>query len=155
MSKEKIIKIIKDNKDIDAGDFTDGVDENTVKNLENELKVTLPESYKWFLLNYGSGGLYGVDILGVGLVGVKQINQASVVKVTKEYRDVDLDKDLVIIEDCGEYMYCLDTSQMQNAECPVVSWDQMGGIGIVIANNFYDFLYDRLSNGKEAWEEDI
>lgn len=109
---------MKDNKDKDAGDFTGGVDENTIKDLENVLQVTLPNSYKWFLEEYGSGGIYGAEKL------IDNLNEASVIETTKEYRDVGLDKDLVIIEDCGEYMYCLDTSQLENGECLVVSWDQ-------------------------------
>ncbi|MFC7393062.1 SMI1/KNR4 family protein [Scopulibacillus cellulosilyticus] len=154
ISKEKVEKIIKENKDKDAGFFTGRVDENVVKSLENELQVNLPNSYKWFLLNYGSGGLYGVDILGVEKL-IENLNEAWVIETTKEYRELGLDKELIVIEDIDIVLYCLDTSQLQNGECPVVSWDQLEGYDMIEAENFYDFLFERLSSGKEAWEEEI
>ena len=61
-------------------DFTGGVSEDQVKETENKLQVPLPESYKWFLRNYGSGGIFGVDIIGYDLVG------PSVVDATKDYQ---------------------------------------------------------------------
>ncbi|MCY9389544.1 SMI1/KNR4 family protein, partial [Bacillus haynesii] len=39
-----------------------------------------PESYKWFLKNYGSGGIFGVEIIGYDLEG------AYVVEQTEDYR---------------------------------------------------------------------
>ncbi len=45
-------------------DFTGGIGEDKISKIEQDLKVKLPESYKWFLRNYGSGGVYGIDILG-------------------------------------------------------------------------------------------
>ncbi len=41
-------------------DFTGGVSEDKVKETELKLQVSLPDSYKWFLRNYGYGGLFGV-----------------------------------------------------------------------------------------------
>ncbi|MFE5426364.1 SMI1/KNR4 family protein [Peribacillus simplex] len=37
-------------------DFTGGVSEDKLKETEQKLQVPLPESYKWFLKNYGSDG---------------------------------------------------------------------------------------------------
>ncbi|MCM2604232.1 SMI1/KNR4 family protein [Rossellomorea marisflavi] len=50
---------------MESDDFTGGVDKKQVDNVQNTLQLKLPESYKWFLTNYGSGRLFGVDILGV------------------------------------------------------------------------------------------
>lgn len=50
----------------ETNDFTGGVDKAQITFVQNELGVELPESYKWFLSNYGSGGMFGVDIQGVG-----------------------------------------------------------------------------------------
>jgi antitoxin YobK len=148
MSKVEIERLI--NENIDTGLFTGGIKESLIKEIEKELQVTLPKSYKWFLCNYGSGGIFGVDIIGVG-----KLNQNIVVTDTKKARDLGLDKDLVIIEDCDEFMYCLDTSELSNGECPVVSWDNHSGYDSVEANNFYEFLLERLTDAKDAWEEDF
>jgi hypothetical protein len=147
MIKKNLERIIQENKD--SGFFTGGVDEQIISDIEEELGVTLPQSYKWFLLNYGSGGVFGVNILGVG-----KANRPISAIATKEKRKFGLNKELVIIEDCDEYYYCLDTGKLIDSECPVISWDQFEEIDSIEANNFYEFFYNRLIDSKEAWEED-
>lgn len=146
MSRKEIEQIIAEN--IEKGYFTGGTTENMVKQIEESLNINLSESYKWFLMNYGSGGIFGVNILGVG-----KSNNPIVVTETTEYRKYGLEKNLVIIEDCDEYFYCLDTSELIDGECPVVSWDQHVGFDSIEANNFNDFLLERLSDAGESWEE--
>lgn len=149
MGKEELIIFINENKESD--DFTGGVDESQIELVKNELGVELPDSYKWFLATYGSGGLFGVDILGVG-----KSNRAPVVDNTRRYRDLGLDKDLVVIEDAGEYVYCLYTSKMENNECPVIAWNRPDGLDDYnTAKDFNEFLSERLLDAKEAWEEDF
>ncbi|WP_316397512.1 SMI1/KNR4 family protein [Metabacillus litoralis] len=95
------------------------------------------------------GGIFWVDILGVA-----KSNIASVVIETERYGKLGLAKDLVVIENCGEYVYCLDTSKLENNECPVIVWDRQAGIDEMIeANNFFEFLLERLINAKVVWEE--
>lgn len=149
MDKEELIHFINEHKESD--DFTGGVDESQINSIQNELGVELPESYKWFLTTYGSGGLYGVNILGVA-----KSNRATVVVNTKRYRDLGMDKDLVVIEDAGEYAYCLYISEMENNECPVIAWNRPGRLDDYnTAKDFYEFLSQRLLDAKEAWEEDF
>ena len=62
MSKNELTTFINENKESD--DFTGGVDERQIAFIQNELGVELPKSYRWFLSNYGSGGIFGVDISG-------------------------------------------------------------------------------------------
>ncbi|KAA0760101.1 SMI1/KNR4 family protein [Bacillus sp. SH5-2] len=149
MNKEELINFIKINMESD--DFTGGVDKKQVDYVQDTLQLKLPESYKWFLTNYGSGGLFGVDILGVA-----KSNIASIVIETESYRDLGMSEHLVVIEDIGEYAYCLDTSNMENNECPVIAWDRQGGLDDYnTAKNFYEFLSQRLLDAKEAWEEEF
>lgn len=149
MDKEELTNFINKHKELD--DFTGGVDESQINLVQNELGVELPESFKWFLTNYGSGGLFGTDILGVA-----KSTRASVVVNTKRYRDLGLEKDLVVIENAGEYVYCLFTSEMENNECPVIAWNRLGGLDDYnTAKNFYEFLSQRLLEAQEAWEEDF
>ncbi|WP_167330837.1 SMI1/KNR4 family protein, partial [Paenibacillus sonchi] len=52
------------------------------------------------------------------------------------------------------FFYCLDTTDISNEECSVISWDRMSGFNGKRADNFYEFLFERLSDAKENWEED-
>lgn len=149
MNKAELTDFIK--KYMEPDDFTGGVDERQIDYIQDTLELKLPESYKWFLNNYGSGGLYGVDILGVA-----KSNIATVVIETENYRDLGMKGKLIVIEDIDEYGYCLDTSNMKNGECPVIAWNKQGGLDDYnTAENFYEFLSQRLSDAKEAWEEDF
>ena len=149
MNKEELTNFI--NNNMESDDFTGGVDEKQISYVQDTLKLKLPESYKWFLTNYGSGGLFGVDILGVA-----KSNIPSVVIETESYRDLGMSENLVVIEDIDEYAYCLDISNMENNECPVIAWNRQGGLDDYnTANNFYEFLSQRLLDAKEAWEEDF
>ncbi|MGM0805596.1 MAG: SMI1/KNR4 family protein [Bacillota bacterium] len=149
MNKEELKKFI--NKLKEPDDFTGGVDKVQIDAIQNELGVELPESYKWFLTTYGSGGLFGVNILGVA-----KSNRATVSVNTKKYRDLGMEKDLVVIEDAGEYVYCLYTSRMENNECPVIAWNRPDGMDdFNTAKNFYEFLSQRLIDSQEGWEEDF
>jgi hypothetical protein len=130
-------------------DFTGGVSEDKVKETENKLQVPLPESYKWFLKNYGSGGKFGIDIIGYDFVG------PSVVTATKDHQKYyGLIDGLVVIEDIDEFAYCLDTNKMKNGECPVITWDNQEGYGVKLADNFLDYFIERLEEAKDNWEDE-
>ncbi|MBU8785261.1 MULTISPECIES: SMI1/KNR4 family protein [Bacillus] len=78
MDYSKVEKFIKENADAD--DFTGGISEGIISELEEKLQLNFPTSYKWFLKNYGSGGMYGIEVLGF-------VNgKATVVDQTKDYR---------------------------------------------------------------------
>lgn len=130
-------------------DFTGGVSEDKVKETEQKLQVSLPESYKWFLRNYGYGGFFGVDIFGYGFTG------PAVVDATQSHQKYyDLIAGLVVIEDIDEFAYCLDTNKMKNGECPVITWDNQEGYGVKLADSFLDYFIERLESAKEDWDED-
>jgi hypothetical protein len=129
--------------------FTGGVSDEKVQETEIILQVPLPDSYKWFLRNYGSGGIFGVDIIGYGLTG------PAVVDATKDYQKYyKLIDGIVVIESVDEFAYCLDTNKMQNGECPVILWDNQEGYGFTAADNFLDYLIESLEEAKENWDED-
>ncbi|MED2944267.1 SMI1/KNR4 family protein [Bacillus swezeyi] len=120
MNYSKVEKFIKEN----AGekDFTDGIDEEKISKIEQNLQVSIPESYKWFLRNYGSGGSFDIEILGHGLVS------PEVVEFTKDYRELyDLPDHIVVIVDVDAFAYCLETQKMDSGECPVVTWIYQSG----------------------------
>ena len=147
MDYSTIQKFLEENKEFSI--ITGGVSEKEIHEIEEELEVSLPESYKWFLKEYGSGGAYGTMILGYDSEG------AEVVEQTKEYRTFyGLIPGLVVIEYIDEFSYCLDTNKMVDGECPVILWDNHEGYGYTAANSFLEFLLQQLKNGKEDFDED-
>ncbi|WFA07074.1 SMI1/KNR4 family protein [Bacillus sp. HSf4] len=147
MNLSKVREFIEENKH--EAIFTGGTNENNIKWIEETLQVELPESYKWFLRNYGAGGMFGVLILGYN------IDSATVVNKTVEYReDYNLTEGLVVIEDIDFFAYCLDTNKMENGECPVFIWDRENGYENFVAGSFIEYFYDKLKRMKENWEED-
>jgi antitoxin YobK len=87
---------------------------------------------------------------------VAKSNIASVVIETERYSALGMNGNLVVIENINEYAYCLDTSNMENSECPVIAWHRQGGLDDYhTAKNFYEFLSKRLLDAKEAWEEEF
>ncbi|WP_146551789.1 SMI1/KNR4 family protein [Rummeliibacillus sp. SL167] len=131
-------------------DFTGGIDEEKINFIERQLNVILPKSYKWFLRKYGSGGIFGVQIIGYNFGG------AAVVKTTENYRKFyGLNDGIVVIVDVDAFAYCLDTNKMNNGECPVISWDvDSGSYDSEEASNFLEFFWNYLNEMKENWEED-
>lgn len=51
MKKEDVKRILLDHEE--EFFFTGGVSAELIMEIENELNVKLPESYKWFLSHYG------------------------------------------------------------------------------------------------------
>ena len=134
-----IIKIIKEDTS-DSSMFTGGVDTDKIYYIENELDVKLPNSYKWFLKTFGYGFIYGIEILGYG-----KFTPPLVVTKTLDYRKYGLPNEYVVIEDCDEFIYCLDTSKMENNECPVISW-YMQDLLLFEEKNFIRFFFRELLN---------
>ena len=75
----KIIDMIK--RYGEENDFYGKISEDDIKLVEKSLGIIFPESYKWFILNYGSGGICGVEILGI-----ENKEDSSVIYVTERYR---------------------------------------------------------------------
>ncbi|MGN9865472.1 SMI1/KNR4 family protein [Bacillus swezeyi] len=147
MDYSKVEKFIKENAD--AEDFTGGINKEIISELEDKLQLNFPKSYKWFLQNYGSGGMYGIEILGF-------VNgKATVVEHTEDYRrHFNLPRGIAVIEYIDEFSYCLDTNKMIDGECPVILWANEAGYGRTVAENFLNFFFERLKEKKENWEEE-
>ena len=61
---EEIKKMIEEAGE-DIIDFRYGVSEKWIQLAEERLNIRFPESYKWWLRNYGGGGIYGEEIYGI------------------------------------------------------------------------------------------
>lgn len=106
MSKLKINTFIDEYKQ--RGNFYGTIDNEVIKRTEDLLELTLPNSYKWFLAEYGGGG-NGFDF-----------SNCEMMLFYRE-RFPSMPKGFVLIYWCDEFGYCLDTNQMLEGECPVVN----------------------------------
>ncbi|MHC1748089.1 MAG: SMI1/KNR4 family protein [Cellulosilyticaceae bacterium] len=148
MENEKIAKIIL--QYLNTGRFYGQVEEKYINKAEEQLQVSFPKSYKQFLRQYGSGG-----ILGITISGVQSNDNSSVVSSTERYRKLGLDMKCVVVQDCGEFAMCLDTSEMVDNECPIVSWGRASKRKNERYKNFDNYLIDILNEAIDNWDEDI
>jgi len=148
MFYQEIENFIKENETFSS--FTGGVEENKIIEVEEALNVRLPNSYKWFLTKYGYGAVFGQEILGCGKSEVP-----SVVLQTKRFRQLGLPEQYVVIQNCDEWIYCLDTNGLVNYECPVISWDRVNGLDEIESSNFSSFILNAFEEAKEDWEDEV
>ena len=101
-----------------------------------KLGFDIPDEYVWFLKTYGHGGFF-FEFLGYGING-----NAIFVEKTLYERKFGLPPELLVIENCDEYVVCIDS-----ATGKVVSWSKHDKDGdIAVANNFYEYFMDRVEN---------
>ena len=91
--------------------------DDIIEGAVTELGVNIPNDYKWFLKNYGQGGIGAVEILGIS-----KINKPVFKDKTLEYRNHGLSDNLIVVENCDEWLYCIDVDTEK-----VVSWDRKNG----------------------------
>lgn len=141
--KSKIIEMIENNEEVfeDAFLMRFPTDEE-LADAENALGLQIPEEYVWFLKTYGHGGFF-FELLGYGLNG----NAIFVTKTLHE-REFGLPKELLVIEDCDEYVHCIDTISKQ-----IVSWSKYDNDGIIkVADDFYKYFLDNIDNAIENYD---
>lgn len=63
LNRTAIEKVIYNYKE--ENDFTGKTSIEQIESTEDNLGVSFSNDYKWFLKNYGSGGVLGIDILGL------------------------------------------------------------------------------------------
>ena len=137
LNKEAVIELINNSP---KKFFVGALEDSKISDIEKRLNVKLPESYKWFLREYGTGGVFGIEILGGGLREVP-----TCVRETEEWREYGLPMEFVVIQNYGSGVYCLDTSRLANNECPVIDWEQDDEERIYEYENFYTFLVEQFS----------
>lgn len=120
--------------------WTGGVDDDLIEKLCNNLEVKLPRSYVEFLKTYGEGGITGFYISGID-----DEEYSSAEEDTLLYREKkNIKKEWVVIEDgrteWEEYIICLDTSRMEDGECPVIKYDLIEDEVEEFKENFYDYF---------------
>ena len=121
------------------GDFTHTAPtKDMLAAAERLLGVTIPQQFVEFLQEYSYGGIGGVTILGIGLDG-----SMAFLEETLDYRKYGLPHNLLAVENCDEWLYCLDCDTGE-----VVSWSQVDGV-LPGYPSFDDFLLQNLEDAIE------
>ena len=108
-----------------------------LEKVKEQLGFSVPEQFLEFLNKYSYGG-FGFEIYGIGFDG-----SIAFLDETLEYRKIGLPENLLVIENCDEWLYCIDTNTDK-----VVSW-YPDGEPCVDFSCFDDFLLERLNDSIE------
>lgn len=133
--QQKITKLINDNPEVfkNAFLFRFPTDRELSK-AKIQLGFDIPNEYVWFLKTYGHGGFL-FEFLGYGLN-----NTAMLVDKTLHERKFGLPTDFLVIENCDEYVVCIDVVNKN-----VVSWSKHDKDGVVgVAESFYAYFLNRI-----------
>lgn len=121
-------------------DFFGEVSEVDIQNAEETLGLKFPQRFRKFIKKYGSGGICGVEILGVqGKLG------ASVVKATERWRKLGLSNDLIVIEDSGEFVRCIYSADVDDER--IFTWNRGGKELSARYDTFDDYVIDMFQEG--------
>ncbi|MDD5807283.1 MAG: SMI1/KNR4 family protein [Eggerthellales bacterium] len=102
--------------------------------VKEKLGFDVPCQFLEFLNCYSYGGL-GFEILGIGFDG-----SIAFLEETLEYREDGLPGNLLVVENCDEWLYCIDVDTNE-----IVSWciDEDPRVDY---SCFDDYLLNRLSD---------
>ena len=136
---EKLDKFIEENSDEML--VTGGWPDEKIAKLEKKVGLSFREELKEFARKYGL-------LLGFGLeIGACCKDGSSmIVEDTLSCRQKGLDNRYLVIENCDEIKYCMDSETGK-----IVNWGQDNGEAYPEADDLETFIMNRLEEGKENW----
>ena len=114
-----------------------------IRKVETALGVTLPASYRQFLLRHGAGGVVGADIAGIlGEDPLAELSGQTYFETMRCRGEAALPLNAVVIRHDKQrlHTWCLDLSQLGDdgeANVRVVDYD---GTMITVATSFESYL---------------
>lgn len=123
-------------------DFFGEASEEAITKAEIRLEVSFPSEHREYVKEYGSGGICGVEILGV-----EGEDFASVVEDTERFRKEGLPRKYSVIKNVDEFIYCLNTVDTYN----VISWDGITKQEVESYTTFNEFLQDHFQEAIDNW----
>jgi|TARA_R110000744_G_scaffold105898_2_gene202061 hypothetical protein len=104
---------------------TGGVTEGRISEVERELGINFPSSYRYFLKTLGQGDFEGIEFLGLFEEKTALEKWGNAYRVTLELRKNGfLPDDLFAVKNFeGDAYACLHLTNFRNEECPVILWD--------------------------------
>lgn len=114
----------------------------SINKLESLLGLQLPASLKGFLHACGGGGVVEQELSGIEDNDPTLQHRGTIYGDTLRCReDYALPKHLIVIYlGADDVVWCLDASDFDEEECPVVSFDVFSGSTRPFAINFFQFF---------------
>ncbi|MHB8365516.1 MAG: SMI1/KNR4 family protein [Acidithiobacillus sp.] len=111
-----------------------------IRAIEYQLGFKIPASLKWFLQTYGSGGVNGSTIYGVGLPE----HHYTIVNKTKEFvAENNISKHWMLLAEDEEgwvFVMDVDSADSDQNDAPVVAYNTFYQTEERLTDGFYDFL---------------
>ena len=95
-----------------------------IEQAQQQLGLKFPASYIAFLRKFGWGGVEDLEIFGLGTDVPTHLNLVKLTCSERKEMQPKLPLELLpIMNDGAGNLYCIDTVQIHNNECPVVFWE--------------------------------
>jgi hypothetical protein len=131
-----------------AGDFDGAKQESLIRSAEMALETVFPPSYRHFLMDFGCGAIYGLEIFGLIDANFEKSSVPNGIWLTlNERRSLNIKPSYVIVGDGGDGTYlALDTARLDvNGENPVVRLALDGSYSELIAQSFGEYLLSEIN----------
>lgn len=101
--------IIKAGDEVNFSDFGNGVSEEWIIKAEKRLNVIFPESYKWWLRNYGGGEIRGEEIYSIYEIDFDTVVGGDIVYINEiNRRQQGYTNDMIVISESFDEIFYLD-----------------------------------------------
>lgn len=143
---EKIKNAIEKNNDIiDFADFGNGVSAEWITKCEERINLPLPESYKWWLMNYSGGEINGEEIFSIYEQDFDSVVGGDLVYMYElNLKNFGFSKNMIPICETDDDIYYFDSSISNEGEYPIYSFNNK----CLYAKNFCDFIIKRINANK-------
>lgn len=140
---DEIKQIIEDSEDVDFADFGNGVSGEWIEKAEARLNISLPESYKWWLKNYGGGEIYGEEIFSIYEHDFDSVVGGDIVYMYEQNKKLYNfpDNILAVCETDDELFYFDVSEDKPDNEYSIYEYHS----NKLYASDFIDFLKKRIS----------
>ncbi|MFI2857644.1 SMI1/KNR4 family protein [Paenibacillus sp. JSM ZJ436] len=141
---DEIQKLIAEARDsVEFADYGEGISEEWIIKAEERLGFSLPDSYKWWLRNYGGGEIYGEEIFSIYEQDFDTVVGGDVVyNYELNMKNKNYSKEKVVICEANDDVFYFDLSKRKDEnELAIYSLND----NKKYANDFIDFLKKRMA----------
>ena len=138
---KKLDLFLQEDEDNDEVLITGGIDDVKIAEIEKTLNIILCSEMKEFLSYYGYLIGYGLEIYGWG-----KGDTSNLVKNTLKRKEDGLKDNMLVINDIGELVYCLD-----NSNGKVYCWEVFNDNYAEESVDLETYIIEQLEEGKDNW----
>lgn len=141
---DEIQKLIAEAGDsVEFADYGEGISEEWIIKAEERLGFRLPDSYKWWLRNYGGGEIYGEEIFSIYEQDFDTVVGGDIVyNYELNRKNKNFSNDKVVICEANDNVFYFDLSKRKDEnELPIYSLND----NKKYADDFIEFLKKKMT----------